>query len=237
MSNKVALIPKGRKLVEFSLFYWIAYTFSVIIFTIVATILSLFNVSTLGTIVISLSVSSTVLLGAYYARWQSLVRSHLPTREVREKDSLGKFPIYVYVEAVGDLFIEGLLLAIWFLVTYGLTQLIKITAGNQWTEIESQITSAVLLIVAVVGSLEFITTVSLRIYDRLRKDRERDKQNKIVISKIRRLVTLSAVSLLGLAVYFVGLQVGLPIGPLTLSVSLICLLLYAMGVALEQRVF
>lgn len=76
----------------------------------------------------------------------------------------------VYGEALVDLLLEALLLAVWILITYGLAQLVKFTVGEQWPELGDQITSVVLLIVTVIGSLELIISVSVRTYNRIRKE-------------------------------------------------------------------
>lgn len=84
----------------------------------------------------------------------------------------------VVVEAILDILLEGLLLAIWILVTYGLTLLVKVTVGLKWQEIEELIRGIALLIVSVVGVLEVIISISIRTCYRLQREIRRDKQRK-----------------------------------------------------------
>lgn len=67
---RVRLIPKGRKLIKLSLFYWLTYTLSVILFTAIATILSLIGVSQIASFVVAFSLSSFLLISLYIRRFR-----------------------------------------------------------------------------------------------------------------------------------------------------------------------
>ena len=68
MSKRVRLIPSGIPLIRLSLFYWVTYTFSVILFTVIATLLYLLGFSEPVYFVTAFSVSSLLLVGMYIRR-------------------------------------------------------------------------------------------------------------------------------------------------------------------------
>ena len=78
--------------------------------------------------------------------------------------------ISIFAEVIADLLLEGLILAAWILITFSLTELVRLTIGQRWTELEESIRGFALLIVFFIGSLEFIVSVSVRTYLRLRKE-------------------------------------------------------------------
>ena len=68
MSKRVPLIPSGLKLIRLSLFYWVTYTLSVIVFTVIATLLYLLGFSEPVYFVTAFSLSSLLLVGMYIRR-------------------------------------------------------------------------------------------------------------------------------------------------------------------------
>jgi hypothetical protein len=75
-----------------------------------------------------------------------------------------------YGEAILDIIFEGVLIAVWILVTFGLSLLARVTFGTQFSEIEERITNIALLLIGIVGSLELIVSITIRTYIRLRKE-------------------------------------------------------------------
>jgi hypothetical protein len=65
MDEQTRLIPSGTKLIKNSVFFWLIYTASAIIFAIVATTISATDLPALWTFIIALAVSSAFLVGAY----------------------------------------------------------------------------------------------------------------------------------------------------------------------------
>lgn len=79
-----------------------------------------------------------------------------------------------YLEASVDLILEGLVLALWITVTFGLALLTRVTVGEHWPQVGDQIVNIALIIILVVGCLELIVSVSVRAYYRLRREIQRD---------------------------------------------------------------
>lgn len=65
MRNRTRFVPAGKDLIKFSIFHWAAYTLSVVIFTIFASLLTLIGVSPLWAFNIAFSVSVVSLLGIH----------------------------------------------------------------------------------------------------------------------------------------------------------------------------
>lgn len=72
MTPRSELVPAGKRLVEQAMFYWIAYTASVAVFTVVATSLSVAKASVMVAFASALLASSFVLIGVYIVRASSL---------------------------------------------------------------------------------------------------------------------------------------------------------------------
>lgn len=60
------LVSSFKQMAKLSVFYWVAFSFSVVVFTIVAVLLSLANVSELHILGFSLAASSIFLVAIYY---------------------------------------------------------------------------------------------------------------------------------------------------------------------------
>lgn len=73
---RVRLIPKGKKLIRLSLFYWLTYSLSVIVFTAIATLLSLVGVSQSVSFVTAFLLSSLLLISTYIRRFRGEIRRH-----------------------------------------------------------------------------------------------------------------------------------------------------------------
>lgn len=75
MNKRVPLIPSGLKLIKLSLFYWVTYTLSVIVFTLIATLLYLLGFSEAVYFITAFSLSSLLLVGMYIRRLYRLEKN------------------------------------------------------------------------------------------------------------------------------------------------------------------
>jgi len=96
----------------------------------------------------------------------------MPSQRISWKRKLSLF-----FESLVDTILEAILVAVYILLTYGLSLLIKYTIGEKWRDIGDTITHGALIVVGTVGALQLVVTTVVRTYRKLKREFDDDSPN------------------------------------------------------------
>jgi nucleoside 2-deoxyribosyltransferase len=103
MGKKLHLIPRGRKLLRYSIFYWIVFTLSVLVFTVVATILSYYEIFSITWIFASaIIISMAFLIGSYILGFDYFTGSNNISLEFVKNKGMNQEELFVAPSFLSD---------------------------------------------------------------------------------------------------------------------------------------
>ena len=68
------------------------------------------------------------------------------------------------------LILEAFYIAVYILLGFGLSQLVKYTIGSKWTEVMDNISYGALIVVSLIGAIRFIVQTGIQTYRHLKKE-------------------------------------------------------------------
>ena len=68
------------------------------------------------------------------------------------------------------LILETFYIAVYILLGFGLSQLVKYTIGSKWTEVMDNISYGALIVVSLIGAIRFIAQIGIQTYRHLKKE-------------------------------------------------------------------
>ena len=68
------------------------------------------------------------------------------------------------------LILEAFYIAVYILLGFGLSQLVKYTIGSKWTEVMDNISYGALIVVSLIGAIRFIAQIGIQTYRHLKKE-------------------------------------------------------------------
>ena len=76
----------------------------------------------------------------------------------------------VFLNSLVALVLEAVYVAIYILLGFGLSQLVKYTIGARWTEVMDNIRHGTLIVVSIVGAFRFVARTGIQTYRDLKKE-------------------------------------------------------------------
>ena len=76
----------------------------------------------------------------------------------------------LFLDSLVDLILEAVYIAVFILLTYGISLLVKHTIREKWTEVGNFITHSALIVVSAFGGFQLIATAAGNTYRKLKKE-------------------------------------------------------------------
>ena len=85
----------------------------------------------------------------------------------------------VFLNSLVFLILEAIYVAVYIVLGFGLSQLVKYTIGSKWTEVMDNISYGALIVVSLIGAIRFIVQTGIQTYRHLKKELtdERNRTN------------------------------------------------------------
>ena len=99
-----------------------------------------------------------------HLRLQDSVQTSIIPRNILKQKFL------VFLNSLVALILEAVYVAIYILLGFGLSQLVKYTIGAKWTGVMDNIRHGTLIVVSVVGAFRFIARTGIQTYRDLKKE-------------------------------------------------------------------
>lgn len=83
----------------------------------------------------------------------------------------------VFLNSLVFLILEAIYVAVYIVLGFGLSQLVKYTIGSKWTEVMDNISYGALIVVSLIGAIRFIAQTGIQTYRHLKKELK-DERNR-----------------------------------------------------------
>jgi uncharacterized membrane protein YkvI len=91
-----------------------------------------------------------------------------------------KRKLSLFLELLVDTILEAIHVAVYILLTYLMSLLVKYTIGEinkDWAEFANKIPHGALLVVSIIGAFQLVATTAFRTYHKLKKEARDDDEN------------------------------------------------------------
>lgn len=76
----------------------------------------------------------------------------------------------VFLNSLVFLILEAIYVAVYIVLGFGLSQLVKYTISSKWTEVMDNISYGALIVVSLIGAIRFIAQTGIQTYRHLKKE-------------------------------------------------------------------